>query len=325
MPRICVANTDHQELCMAISTAEPILTTISNPDSDVWRAMEEIDHPDKIDGVTKSHEINALRNLDVVPRASTRPRLRLRATEPTYALSLAEPTAPRPGTRRSRGSQNLILFLAANPSGTSQLALDQECAAIERELSMTSNREDFEFHSKWAVSVDELARHLMQLQPTIIHFSGHGVCSEPTLVRSPAPHRDLVVPEPASASSRICLRDENGSAQAVTARALTMMIKSAAASARVLVLNACYSEAQADELRSAVDCVVGMTGTIHDDAARSFAVGFYRALGNRRSVGDAVEHAVATLAAKQLPDEHLPRCRTRDGVNAYQVVVAGRP
>ena len=100
-----------------------------------------------------------------------------------------------------------------------------------------------------------------------------------------------------------------------------MMIKSAATSARVLVLNACYSETQAEELCTAIDCVVGMTGAIEDTSARSFAVAFYRALGNRRSVKNAVDHAVATLAAKQLPDEHLPRCQTRDGVDPDQLVL----
>jgi hypothetical protein len=99
-----------------------------------------------------------------------------------------------------------------------------------------------------------------------------------------------------------------------------MMIKSAAASARVVVLNACYGDVQADALCSVVDCVIGMTGAIHDDAARAFAVGFYRALGNRRSVGNAVDQAIATLAARRLPDEYLPRCRTRDGVGAYQIM-----
>lgn len=99
-------------------------------------------------------------------------------------------------------------------------------------------------------------------------------------------------------------------------------IKSSAASARVLVLNACYTDAQADELLTAIDCVIGMTGAIDDGAARSFAVAFYRALGNRRSVKDAVDHAVATLAAKQLIDEQLPRCRTRDGVSADQLVLS---
>jgi len=77
----------------------------------------------------------------------------------------------------------------------------------------------------------------------------------------------------------------------------------------------------ADALRSVVDCVVGMRGAIGDDAARSFAVGFYRALGYRRSVGNAVAQAVAALAAKQLPDEHLPVCRTRDGVRADEVIL----
>ena len=64
-----------------------------------------------------------------------------------------------------------------------------------------------------------------------------------------------------------------------------------------------------------------MRGAIGDDAARSFAVGFYRALGHRRSVGNAVEQAVATLAAKCLPDEQLPICRTRDGLDAALVTL----
>ena len=46
-----------------------------------------------------------------------------------------------------------------------------------------------------------------------------------------------------------------------------------------------------------------------------------RALGNRRSVGNAVDQAVATLAAKGMPDEVLPRCLTRTGVDAYQVTL----
>lgn len=76
-----------------------------------------------------------------------------------------------------------------------------------------------------------------------------------------------------------------------------------------------------DAVCSVVDCVVGMAGAIDDDAARSFAVGFYRALGNRRSVGNAVDQAVATLAAKGMPAEVLPRCLTRQGVDAHQVIL----
>ena len=46
---------------------------------------------------------------------------------------------------------------------------------------------------------------------------------------------------------------------------------------------------------------------------------FYGALGNRCSVGNAVAQGVAALAAKRLPDEFLPRCATRDGVDAGEV------
>lgn len=107
----------------------------------------------------------------------------------------------------------------------------------------------------------------------------------------------------------------------MSGRALSQMIRSAAPSARLVVLNACFSDAVAEALCSSVDCVVGMRGKIGDEAARSFAVGFYRALGYRRSVGNAIAQAVATLAAKQLPDEHLPICRTRNGINADQVIL----
>jgi hypothetical protein len=98
--------------------------------------------------------------------------------------------------------------------------------------------------------------------------------------------------------------------------ALTQMIASAAPATRLVVLNACFSSALAQSLCDLVDCVVGMDSAIDDDAARSFAVAFYRALGNWCSIGNAIAQAIATLAAKRFPDEHVPICRTRDGVNA---------
>lgn len=212
----------------------------------------------------------------------------------------------------------MILFLAANPSGTTRLALDEECAAIERELRMTPGRDDFDFRSKWAVSIDEMMRYLNEWKPLIIHFSGHGSGSASVRVHDNQPsQRDVEI----ARGTGIILQGERR-LQHVTGRALTQMIASAAPSARVVVLNACFSDEVAESLRDAVDCVVSMNGAVDDDAARSFAVGFYRALGNCRSVGNAVAQAVATLAAKQLPDEHLPVCRTRNGVSADQIFLA---
>ena len=103
-----------------------------------------------------------------------------------------------------------------------------------------------------------------------------------------------------------------------------MMVDAAARHVRVLVLNSCYSSAQARMLGARIDCVVGMDGAIGDDAARAFAIRFYGALGNGRSIGNAVEHGVAALAAKQLPDEILPRCFTREGIDAHRLVLSQR-
>jgi hypothetical protein len=194
--------------------------------------------------------------------------------------------------------KHVILFLAASPRTSDPLRLAEECAEIQRELKMSPHRDDFQFESRWAVSVDELMRHLNELAPAVIHFSGHG-----------------------GDNSGLLLQDEQGRPQPVSGRAFAMMIDAAARDARAVVLNACSTTALAELLRAKVECVVGMDGAIGDDAARAFAIRFYGALGNRRSIGNALDQGVAALAAKQLPDEVMPRCLTRDGVDPYEVVL----
>ena len=219
-------------------------------------------------------------------------------------------------------SRHILLFLAADPNETTRLALEEECAAIERELRMSTCRDDFEFRSKWAMSVDDVMRVLNEVKPTVIHFSGHGSIHTGVDTQDESHRRRRarrIIGTVAAAG--IQLQDEQRRPQHVSARALTQMIRSAAPSTRLVVLNACFSDAVADALREVVDCVVGMRGAIGDEAARSFAIGFYRALGHRCSVGNAVEQAVATLAAKRLPDEHFPICRTRDGISAARVTL----
>ncbi|HMG12969.1 MAG TPA: CHAT domain-containing protein [Gemmatimonadaceae bacterium] len=191
--------------------------------------------------------------------------------------------------------KHVILFLAANPIASSRLELDRECAEIQRELKMTPYRDDFQFESRWAVSIDELMRHLNELSPKVIHFSGH------------------------SERASLLLQDEQAHPQSISIRALAMIVDAAARDARVVVLNACYTAVQAEVLRTKVECVVGIDGAIGDAAARAFAIRFYGALGNRKSIGNAVDQGIAVLAAKQMPDELLPRCVTREGLDRYEV------
>lgn len=216
-------------------------------------------------------------------------------------------------------SRSVILFIGANPIGNSPLALEEECAAIERELRMTEGRDDFDFRSKWAITCDDMMRYLNELHPAIIHFSGHGGSTKGGHSASAWPHASR---DAAGSDNGLYIHDGRGQLQCLDPRGLKMMVKAAATSSRVVVLNACHSAEHADELQTVVDCVVGMTGAIGDAAARSFAAAFYRALGNRRSVGNAVDQAIAVLAAERIPDEHLPCCRTRNGVDAAQMYLS---
>lgn len=67
-----------------------------------------------------------------------------------------------------------ILILCANPTDTPQLRLDKEVREIENALLLAKNRDKFEITAKWAVRVEDLRRALLEVQPTIVHFCGHG-------------------------------------------------------------------------------------------------------------------------------------------------------
>lgn len=198
----------------------------------------------------------------------------------------------------SQLSRCIILFIAANPDGTLRLRLAEERAAIQRELQLTLHRDDLRFEAREAVGIDDLIRSLDELAPTVLHISSHG-------------DRDGLL-----------LQDENGQPQRVSPRALAMIIE-AARTLRVIVLNTCDSAAHAEVLRTKIDCVVCIDGAIQDGAARMLATRLYGAIGNGRSVGNAMDSGIAALAAYELPDELLPRCVTRDGVDPFQLVLAG--
>jgi hypothetical protein len=196
----------------------------------------------------------------------------------------------------------VIVFFAADPSATSRFALDEECAAVERELRMTACRDAFEFRTRWAVDVDDIQRSLNELQPTIIHFSGHGAHNHPS-------------------EASVVVRGVDGRPHRLTGSALAGLIHTAACGTRLVVLNACDTAAMADPLCRVVDGVVGMAGAIEDPAARAFAVSLYRALGYMRSVGNAVAQGVAALTAFGYCDARMPVCVTRPGLAPGDLVL----
>jgi hypothetical protein len=73
------------------------------------------------------------------------------------------------------------------------------------------------------------------------------------------------------------------------------------------VLNACYSEKQAQAIAQHIDCVIGMSKAIGDAAAISFAAAFYQALGYGRSVKAAFDLGCAQIDLENLDEQDTPK------------------
>ncbi|MEO0459075.1 MAG: TIR domain-containing protein [Cyanobacteria bacterium P01_A01_bin.114] len=157
-----------------------------------------------------------------------------------------------------------ILILAANPKDTSRLRLDEEVRDISEGLERAKRRDAFAIAQRWAVRPRDFQRAMLDETPQIVHFSGHG-----------------------EDEAGIYLEGATGTAQLVTGEALASLFALFSNSLECVVLNGCYSEAQAQEIAAHVPYVIGMSQAVKDRSAIEFAVGFYDALG----AGQAVERA----------------------------------
>ena len=199
----------------------------------------------------------------------------------------------------SQGEQGMskikALFLAANPTDTPSLAIDQEMRTIEHKVRAAKYRNALVFQSAWATQPDDLLQLLDQHKPHIVHFSGHG------------------------SGQGIYLAGENGQAKLVTTRALKSLFTTLKDNIRLVFLNACYSREQALALVETIDCVIGMKESIRDDAAIAFASSFYRAIGFGRSVKEAFDQGITSLLLEGIPQEDIPELLVRQGVDASTV------
>ena len=170
-----------------------------------------------------------------------------------------------------------ILILTANPIDTEKLSLDQEVREIQQGLERAKWREQFQILSSWATRPKDLRRTLLDYEPQIVHFSGHG-----------------------QGAHGLILQDDEGHAKPVAARALARLFKLFEQTIECVLLNACYSETQAHAIHQHIGYVVGMNQAIGDLAAIKFAVGFYDALGAGRGYQEAYEFGCSALDLEDL-------------------------
>jgi len=200
-----------------------------------------------------------------------------------------------------KNSEIKILLLAANPLCSDRLAIDEEVRSIEQILRASKLRDTVHIRSQWATRPGDLQQALLEEQPTVVHFSGHGGGTTGIVLHS----------------------DANDTESLVSSSALAHLFKVLKDNIRVVVLNACYSGEQATLIVEEIDFVVGMSDSIGDEGARVFAAAFYRGLAFGRVVQTAFDLGVNELKLKGLQsDEDVPVLLTRAGVNPSTEVLA---
>ena len=189
-----------------------------------------------------------------------------------------------------------ILFLAANPSDTARLRLDTEMREIEYTLRQSEFRDRFEIEQHWATRISDLQTCLLRHKPDIVHFSGHG-----------------------EASGELFFEDNSGKKHPVSSRALSQLFSILKDNIRCVLLNACYSQKQAQGIAAHIDCVIGMSDKIADASAIGFAAAFYQALGFGRSMKEAFDLGCVQIDLANLNQQDIPKLLCRKDVDSASV------
>jgi hypothetical protein len=185
-----------------------------------------------------------------------------------------------------------ILFLTADPTDASRLRLGEELREIHETLQRAKLRERFDLVERLSVRPADLSQALLDVEPQIVHFSGHG-----------------------TTTGELCFEDSTGKLHPIEPDALAALFEQFAGNVSCIVLNACFSEAQAHAIARHVDYVIGMNQAIGDKAAIAFAIGFYQALGAGSKVGKAEVRKAFKLGCTQIRLQNIPEHLTPVLVN----------
>jgi hypothetical protein len=188
-----------------------------------------------------------------------------------------------------------VLFLASSPDNLAHLALDKESRDIEERIRQAEYRDAIEFVPKFAVRRGDLQLYLNEQKPHVLHFSGHG------------------------SQDQIAFMEADGIAAPVSQAGLKSLLTALKGNIRLVVLNACYTQQQADSITDVIDCAIGMSRAIGDEAARVFSASFYLAVGFGCSVKNAYDQAIASLQVMGIPEDKTPVLSWRDGVDPDKV------
>jgi CHAT domain-containing protein len=136
---------------------------------------------------------------------------------------------------------------------------------------------------RMSVRPADISQALLDVQPQVVHFSGHGTLT-----------------------GALCFEDQLGATRVVPPEAIASLFEQFALHVKCVLLNACYSKFQAEAIAKHIEYVVGMNKAIGDRAAIAFAIGFYQALGAGRTFEDAYKLGCIQISLQGIPEHSTP-------------------
>ncbi|HHH54505.1 MAG TPA: CHAT domain-containing protein, partial [Bacteroidetes bacterium] len=195
-------------------------------------------------------------------------------------LTRPEPSQPNKNTNISK---EVILFIAANPSKEAKINLRIEHSTISEELE---GKTEFEFRSKMAASRKELNMQVVDKEPTILHFSGHGIPLDPA--KQELLNLGFKITEKTGLVFHNKEKNGTDTLNAQKSEQIFKGLKAIVPNLNIVILNACYSEAQAIAISKNGIYTIGVNNKILDVAAIAFAQGFYWRYANTRDIKAAI-------------------------------------
>lgn len=177
-----------------------------------------------------------------------------------------------------------ILFLSADPSDASRLRLAEEQREIQEKLRLGNYRDSCSIEIRTSVRPQDISQALLDISPRIVHFSGHG-----------------------TSAGKLCFEDKLGKTKPIDKDALSSLFAQFSNDIECVVLNACYSEDQANAVAKHIHYVVGMKKEISDDAAIAFSTGFYQAISGGRSIVSAFDLGLTQISLQGINERSIPK------------------
>ncbi|MFM2269812.1 MAG: hypothetical protein RL757_3253 [Bacteroidota bacterium] len=207
----------------------------------------------------------------------------------------------------------IVLFLASNPSDTAALQLDKEFGKL---FQAVQNDEKIRIFKEERVSPTILQDVLLDKKPRILHFSGHGIAendeTEKTLIGKRSGIGDIDVE---TAKEGLMFVNENtNKAQLVTGEMLEGLFQIVKEentfSLQLVILNACFSEAVAEDILKHVPYVIAMNKAVEDEMAIFFAQSLYKNLSKTKiDVEKSFKRAISELKMNGIIGADIPQLK----------------